>query len=70
MKKTISIMSEQFENEKTGEMVEGITIIVDGALKEFLNIIKVHEPKYENNVNIVQDALMRGLESIKNSIDN
>lgn len=28
MKKTISIMTEEFENEKTGERVEGITIMV------------------------------------------
>lgn len=30
MKKTISIMTEEFENEKTGERVEGITIMVGG----------------------------------------
>lgn len=38
MTKTISIISEEFENEKTGEKVEGITIIVDGVFKEFLDI--------------------------------
>ncbi|MEY8268801.1 hypothetical protein AALA79_20875 [Lachnospiraceae bacterium 64-25] len=40
MKKTISIMTEEFENEKTGERVEGITIMVDGIFKEILDIIK------------------------------
>ncbi len=29
MKKTITMMSEEFENESTGEKVEGITVIVD-----------------------------------------
>lgn len=66
MKNTISIMTEMFENEKTGEKVEGVTIMVDGVFKEFLNLIKMKNPQYENNVNIIQDALMKGLESIKN----
>ncbi len=68
MKKTISIMTEEFENEKTGERVEGITIMVDGAIKELFDIIKREKKEYSNNVSIVQDALMKGLEEIKNTI--
>lgn len=68
MKKTISIISEEFENEKTGEKVEGITIMVDGMFKEVLNIIRKDNPQYENNVSLIQDALMKGLEAIKNSV--
>jgi len=67
MKKTISIMTEQFENEKTGEKVEGITIMIDGMLKEMFEIFK-NNGKYENNASIVQDALMRGISSIKDEI--
>ena len=61
-------MTEEFENEKTGERVEGITIMVDGAIKELFEIIKREKVEYESNVSIVQDALMRGLEQIKNTI--
>lgn len=68
MTKTISIISEEFENEKTGEKVEGITIIVDGVFKKFLDIIKTQKPQYKNNISVIQDALMQGLEKIKNSI--
>ena len=68
MKKTITIISEEFENEKTGEKVEGVTIMVDGILKEFMDIIKAKNPQYESNVSVIQDALMQGLEVIKNSI--
>ena len=68
MKKTISIITEEFENEKTGERVEGITIMVDGAIKELFDIIKREKKEYTNNVSIVQDALMKGLEEIKNTI--
>lgn len=68
MKRTISIMTEEFENEKTGERVEGITIMVDGAIKELFEIIEREKIEYESNVSIVQDALMKGLEQIKNTI--
>lgn len=68
MKKTISIMTEEFENEKTGEKVEGITIMVDGVIKELFEIIKREKVEYKNNVSIVQDALIKGLEEIKNSL--
>lgn len=61
-------MTEEFENEKTGERVEGITIMVDGAIKELFDIIKREKKEYSNNVSIVQDALMKGLEEIKNTI--
>lgn len=67
MKKTISIISEEFENEKTGEKVEGITIMVDGIFKDFLDTIKSKNSQYENNMSLIQDALMKGLEIIKNN---
>ena len=64
----ITLMSEKFEIEQTGEEVEGITLIIDGALKQFLDIIKSKEPRYENNLAVIQEALMKGLESIKSDI--
>ncbi|MFA0814255.1 MAG: hypothetical protein ACC608_00535 [Anaerofustis sp.] len=66
MKTTISIMSEEFENEQTGERIEGVTVMIDGMLSEFFKVIRHKNPNYSNNVDIVRDALMRGLESIKN----
>lgn len=68
MANKITLMSEKFEIEQTGEEVEGITIIVDGVLKQFLDIIKSKEPKYENNLDVIQEALMKGLESIRSDI--
>lgn len=70
MKKTISIISEEFENEKTGERIEGITIMVDGVLKQMFDIIRQEKAEYTDNVSIVQDALMKGLEEIKNMIQS
>jgi len=68
MKKTISNMTEEFENEKTGEKVEGVTIMVDGVLKEFINIIQSKDSKYRSSVDVIQDALMKGLEEMKKDV--
>ena len=68
MNKKITMLKEEFENEQTGEKVEGITIIVDGALEQFLNVIKSKESTYENNLQVIQAALIKGLEQIKNEV--
>lgn len=62
------MINEEFENESTGEKVEGITIIVDGMLKQVIDIIKMKQPDYKNNTSVLQDALMRGLEDIRKSL--
>jgi len=69
MNKKITLMREEFENEQTGEKIEGVTIIVDGILKQFLDAVKTKQPKYENNLDIIQDALMKGLEKIKTEVE-
>lgn len=68
MNKKITILREDFEIEQTGETVEGITIIVDGLLKDFFEIILQRSSKYKNNLEIVQDALMKGLEGIRTEL--
>ncbi|MCZ6914230.1 MAG: hypothetical protein O7C59_07110 [Rickettsia endosymbiont of Ixodes persulcatus] len=37
---TVTFLNEEFENDKTGEKVQGVIIIIDGKLKEVLDIIK------------------------------
>ena len=61
-------MSEQFENEKSGEIVEGITIIVEGALKRFMDIVIADSPKHSSSLEVIQDALFKGLEIIKEEV--
>ena len=68
MNSKITMMSEQFEKGNTGEHIEGITIMIDGSLKQFLDIILQKSNRYETNIEIIQDALMRGLEQIKNDV--
>lgn len=57
----ISIISEKFENEKTGEQVEGITIIIDGKLKDMFDIIMGKEGNYNGYKEIMRDVLLPGI---------
>lgn len=65
MKKTISIMSEEFENEETGEKIEGITVMIDGFFKEVISALRQKNPHYQSNVELINDALMKGLTIIR-----
>lgn len=57
------MLIEQFENEATGETVEGITILVDGKLKDVVDMLK-NKLNQKDSVNIIHDALLTGLEQL------
>ncbi|HEL1648821.1 hypothetical protein [Streptococcus suis] len=57
------MLIEQFENETTGDMVEGITILIDGSLKDVIDILK-NKLNQKSSVNIINEALLRGLEEL------
>lgn len=57
----ISIISEKFENEKTGEQVDGITIIIDGKLKDIFDIIIEKEGNYSDYKEVMRDVLFSGI---------
>lgn len=65
-KNTVTMLSEEFENDKTGEKVEGITIIVEGKLKEVLDLIKIRNKNYNNYTEILRDALFEGINNLTN----
>jgi DNA-binding protein YbaB len=56
----LSIISEKFENEK-GEQVEGITIIIDGKLKDMFDIIIAKESIYSDYKEVIRDVLFSGI---------
>ncbi|TRW21018.1 hypothetical protein FL857_12280 [Criibacterium bergeronii] len=64
----ITMMSEEFENNKTGEKVEGITIIVDGKFKQVLDKIISKDGNYENYTEILKDAIFDGINNIISKI--
>ncbi|WP_154095677.1 hypothetical protein [Streptococcus suis] len=57
------MLIEQFENDTTGDIVEGITILVDGKLKDVVDILK-DKLNQKETVNIIHDALLIGLEEL------
>lgn len=61
---TVTMLSEQFQNDKTGEMVEGITIIVDGKLKQILDMIKSKNENYKSDTEVLRDAIFEGINKI------
>lgn len=60
----VTILNEEFENDKTGEKVQGITIIVDGKLKEIVDLLMKNNPNYKNYTEIVRDAFFKGINSM------
>jgi len=56
----ITLLNEEFENEKTGEKIQGITVIVDGKLKEVMDIL-ITQNRYDNYTEIVKEALFEGI---------
>lgn len=59
-----TILSEEFENDKSGEKVQGITIIIDGQLKEVIDLFMQNNPNYKNYTEIVRDAFLKGINSM------
>lgn len=65
MENKITMMKESFTNDKTGVNVDGITIIVDGVLKQVLDkIIQDNKEKYPDYITLFQDVLMHGINDI------
>ncbi len=65
----VTILNEEFENDKTGEKVQGLTIIVDGKLKQAMDIIIEKDDNYNNYSEIVRDVLFNGMNNIINKIN-
>lgn len=61
---TVTILNEEFENDKTGEKVQGITIIMDGKLKEVVDTLMKNNSDYKNDTEIVRDAFFKGINSM------
>lgn len=58
----ITFLKDSFQNEKTGENVEGVTIIIDGVFKQVLDkIIDESHGKYNDYTSVLYDALINGI---------
>ncbi|MBT2254685.1 hypothetical protein [Priestia megaterium] len=66
---TVTMFSEEFENESNGSKVQGVTIIVDGKLQEVLDIIQSKDSQYSNYTEIIRDALFEGINNITKKLN-
>lgn len=62
MDNKIRIISEEFTNENTGEIVTGLTLMVDGKLKQVFDIIIQKNGGDKTYLDIMQEALISGIE--------
>lgn len=59
---------QQICNDKTNERVQGLTIIVDGKLKQIMDIIIKENDNYSNYTEVVRDALFDSINNMINKI--
>ena len=60
-KNTITLISDNFENGENGETVRGITIIIDGTLKQVMDLLIEKNPDYLNYMELTKEALFEGV---------
>lgn len=64
MNDKIHIMQDTFKNGSTGAEVPGITIIVDGKLRQMFDILLSRSKESSNYVEIVHEILVAGVNSL------
>lgn len=60
----ITLLNEEFENSTTGEKVRGITVIVDGNLKQMFDLILIRSDSYKDYTEIIKEAIFSGIDCI------
>lgn len=55
---------QRFENRETGEMVNGVTVILDGQMKVMVE--RLHEvfPEYPDDVSLIKETVFRGISAM------
>ncbi|BFH17777.1 hypothetical protein WJ0W_001800 [Paenibacillus melissococcoides] len=61
MKNQLQIFEDEFLNENSGEVVKGVTVVVDGYFKQVLDTILQNEKSYDGYTNLIANALARGI---------
>ena len=70
MNSKITYMIDMFKNEKTGNECQGITVMVDGDFQKGLDaLMKKCGDKYPNYVDILNDAIFKGLKVIQENAE-
>ena len=69
MESSINILTEELENNATGEKVPGYTIVVDGDFRKILDgIIAYPGSTYKDYLQIIGDAITGGVNAVIDSL--
>ncbi len=60
----VTFMENEYTNDKTGEKAHGVTVILNGKFGEVIEQIREANPNFQNNIQVIQEALFRGLNSL------
>lgn len=67
---TFTILRDTFGKKGSEEQVEGLTLIIDGKLKEVFDIIISKSDNYDSYTDVLTNALAYGLNDIRSEINN
>lgn len=62
MDNKMRIMSEEFENTNTGEKVTGITVMIDGKLKQVFDVMIKKSDGEKSYLEMLQEVLIMGID--------
>lgn len=65
---TITIIKDTFGKTGSEEKVEGLTLIVDGKMKEVFDTIITKSDKYKNYTDVLSDVVIQGVNTIINGL--
>lgn len=63
MNNKMRIISEEFTNETTGENITGLTLMLDGKIKQVFDIMVQKSGGTKTYLDIMQEALISGINS-------
>lgn len=55
---------QNYKNEETGETVKGVTVMLDGMMKQLVDTLREVFPEYPDDVTLIKEALFRGINSM------
>lgn len=62
MDNKMRIMAEEFENTDTGEKVTGITVMIDGKLKQMFDVMIKKSGGEKSYLEMLQEVLVMGID--------
>lgn len=59
-----SFLVHNYKNEETGATVKGVTVMLDGTMKQLVETLLEVFPEYPDDVALIKEALFRGINAM------